>query len=48
MDTQSREPGREDAEVEVSCTCPWCEREIPPECIEVKVKEVANENQRRE
>lgn len=39
MDTESRESGREDAKVEVSCTCPFCEREIPPECIEVKVKE---------
>lgn len=39
MDTKSEESGREDVKVEVSCTCPFCEREIPPECIEIKVKE---------
>lgn len=38
----------EEERVEVNCTCPYCEREIPPECIEIKVKEDSNENQRRE
>ena len=51
MATEGREPSGEDVEVEASCTCPFCEREIPSECIEVVVhhipkikEETPNEN----
>ena len=39
MDAKEAEQSRLYAKIEVIYICPYCEREIPPECIEVKEKE---------